>query len=81
MDFKNEHAFMTRLLPLCPITGFASDGVMLQDCELIVSRIKNVDYAITVYRESMAPEYPSGSRVLIKKSIRIYLLIGDVLMY
>ena len=29
--------------------------------------IENVDFAITVYGDSMAPEYPSGSRILIKK--------------
>ena len=70
-NLSNEHAFITRLLPLSAMggsmSGFAVDGVMLQDCELIVSPVKNVDFAITVYGESMSPEYPSGSRVLIKK--------------
>lgn len=49
------------------LTNIPADGVFLQNCEKIVSPIKNVDFAITVYGESMAPEYPSGSRVLIKK--------------
>ncbi len=30
-------------------------------------KIEDVDFAITVYGDSMAPEYPSGSRILIKK--------------
>ena len=34
---------------------------------LPMSAIENVDFAITVYGDSMAPEYPSGSRILIKK--------------
>ena len=49
------------------LTGFAEPGVLLQNCEAVVSPIENVDFAITVYGDSMAPEYPSGSRILIKK--------------
>lgn len=63
-------AFKTYLLPMSamggPLTGFTSSA-MLKDCEAIISPIENVDFAISVYGESMAPEYPSGSRVLIKK--------------
>lgn len=49
------------------LTGFAELGVLLHNCEAVVSPIENVDFAITVYGDSMAPEYPSGSRILIKK--------------
>lgn len=49
------------------LTGFAEPGVLLHNCEAVVSPIENVDFAITVYGDSMAPEYPSGSRILIKK--------------
>lgn len=63
--------YTTYLLPLSAmggsLTGFAADGVMLQNCEAIVSPIANVDFAITVYGDSMSPEYPSGSRILINK--------------
>lgn len=62
------------ILPICSqcqqwgsLTGFAEPGVLLQNCEAVVSPIENVDFAITVYGDSMAPEYPSGSRILIKK--------------
>ena len=64
-------AYETFLLPMSvhggSLTGIPADGTMLQNCEKIVSPIKGVDFAITVYGESMSPEYPSGSRVLIKK--------------
>ena len=49
------------------LTNMPADSVLLQNCERIVSPIKGVDFAISVYGESMSPEYPSGSRVLIKK--------------
>ena len=49
------------------LTNIPADGTFLQNCERIVSPIKGVDFAITIYGDSMSPEYPSGSRVLIKK--------------
>ena len=49
------------------LTSIPADGALLQNCEKIISPIKGVDFAITVYGDSMAPEYPSGSRVLIKR--------------
>lgn len=63
--------YTTYLLPMSAmggtLTGFATPGAMLQNCEAIISPIEDVDFAITVYGDSMAPEYPSGSRILIKK--------------
>lgn len=65
------NGYTTYLLPMSAmggsLVGFAEQGVVLQNCEAIVSPIENVDFAITVYGDSMAPEYPSGSRILIKK--------------
>lgn len=43
------------------------DGVHEYDCEKITSPIKGADYAMEVTGDSMSPEFPSGSRVLIKK--------------
>ena len=37
------------------------------DCERMVTPIKGADYAIQVTGDSMSPEYPSGSVILIKK--------------
>ena len=81
-EFQNA-GYITYLLPMSAmggsLTGFGAPGVMLQNCEAIVSPIENVDFAITVYGESMAPEYPSGSRILIKKfSPDIFIEWGKV---
>lgn len=69
VNVKSE--YITYLLPMSAmggsLTGFASPSVFLNDCETIISPIENVDFAITVYGDSMSPEYPSGSRILIKK--------------
>ena len=66
-----KSGYVTYLLPMSAmggsLTGFAESGVTLQNCEAVISPIANVDFAITVYGESMSPEYPSGSRILIKK--------------
>lgn len=60
-------------IPLLPISaqgGTLNDfitSVMKRDCERIISPINGADFAITVPGDSMAPEYPSGSHVIIKK--------------
>jgi phage repressor protein C with HTH and peptisase S24 domain len=63
--------YETYLLPMTTHAGglneVSADGTLLQNCEKVISPIKGVDFAITVYGESMAPEYPSGSRLLIKR--------------
>lgn len=68
---NHKVGYSTYLLPLSAmgggLVGFAEKGVELKNCEAIVSPIKDVDFAITIYGESMSPEYPSGSKVLIKK--------------
>lgn len=70
-DTTKKNGYITYLLPMSAmggsLTGFAEPGVLLQNCEAVVSPIENVDFAITVYGDSMAPEYPFGSRILIKK--------------
>lgn len=63
--------YITYLLPMSThggsFTGIPAEATQLQGCEKIISPIKGVDFAISIYGDSMAPEYPSGSRVLIKK--------------
>lgn len=44
-----------------------SQSIAAYDCERIVTPIKGADYAIQVTGDSMSPEYPSGSMILIKK--------------
>lgn len=54
------------------------DGIHDYDCERITSPIKGADYAMEVTGDSMAPEYPSGSRVLIKKVDPVFIEWGEV---
>ena len=44
-----------------------STSVAQYDCERMVTPIKGADFAIQVTGDSMSPEYPSGSVVLIKR--------------
>lgn len=66
-----DREYTTYLLPLSAmagqLSGLATDGVFQSECEKIISPIKGVDFAITIHGDSMHPEYPSGSRILIKK--------------
>ena len=54
------------------------DGIHEYDCERITSPIRGADYAMEVTGDSMAPEYPSGSRVLIKKINPVFIEWGEV---
>lgn len=47
--------------------GEFADSIHAYDCERMVSPIKGVDYAIKVCGDSMTPEIPNGSQILIKK--------------
>lgn len=67
---KAQNDYAVKLIPHEARGGSLGDfaeGVMGYECEKIISPIRNVDYAITVTGDSMAPEYPSGSTILIKK--------------
>lgn len=58
------------LLPVSAQAGKLNDfiaSVKEGDCERIVSPIKDAEFAITITGESMAPEYPNGSRAFVKK--------------
>ena len=61
------------LIPLLPIAargGSLSDfasAVKNCDCEFVVSPIKGADFAMPISGDSMAPEYPNGAQILIKK--------------
>lgn len=58
------------LLPISAQAGTLNDFIVSvkdNDTERIISPIKGADFAITVTGDSMAPEYPNGSQILIKK--------------
>lgn len=44
-----------------------ADSLEAYECERITSPIKGADYAMQVTGDSMSPEYPSGSQIIIKK--------------
>lgn len=61
-------------IPLLPVAvyggtldGFGVSGIMPHECEHIISPLKNAELAVPVVGDSMAPEYPNGSRVLVRK--------------
>lgn len=60
-------------VPLVPISaqgGSFNDFVVSvkdSDCEKVISPVRHVDFALTVTGDSMAPEYPGGSQVLVRK--------------
>ena len=62
-----------KTLPVIPTEAMAgtlgefADSVHAYDCERMVSPIKGADYAIKVCGDSMTPEIPNGSQILIKK--------------
>lgn len=58
------------LLPVSAQGGSFNDfveSIKENDCEHIISPVKAVDLAVTVSGDSMAPEYPSGCKILIKR--------------
>lgn len=46
----------------------------ISDCEWIISPVSGVDFAIEITDNSMSPEYPLGSKILIKKLSDNYII-------
>lgn len=77
IDYLLEHPWndqpTSKTLPVIPTEAMAgtlgefADSVHLYDCERMISPIKGADYAIKVCGDSMTPEIPNGSQILIKK--------------
>ena len=67
---EDVHGTVVPLLPILAHGGKLTDfecSISRYECEKVISPIDGVDLAITISGDSMAPEYPSGSSVLIKK--------------
>ena len=47
--------------------GDFADSVSAYDCERMVSPVRGADYAMQITGDSMSPEYPSGSQIIIKR--------------
>lgn len=61
------------VIPLLPTSAQAGSlnefvtSLKLHDCEMIVSPVKGADFALPVNGDSMAPEYPNGSQIHVKR--------------
>ncbi len=69
-EIDGPDEFSAPLLPIAAQGGTLNDfvtSVKVAECERIVSPIRNVDFAMTVSGDSMAPDYPNGAQILIKK--------------
>lgn len=47
--------------------GDFANSIAAYDCERMITPIRGADYAMQVTGDSMSPEYPSGSMIIIKK--------------
>jgi phage repressor protein C with HTH and peptisase S24 domain len=84
---KNERvadneAYKVPLVPISALAGSLNDfslSVKRDDCETVISPIKDIDMAIKISGDSMEPEYPSDSQVFVKKiNERAFLEWGRV---
>lgn len=67
---ETPNVFTAPLLPLAAQGGTLNDFVVsikIAECERVVTPIRDVDFVMTVTGDSMAPDYPNGTQVLIKK--------------
>ena len=58
------------LLPIAAQGGILNDfivSVKENDCEKVISPIRGADFAMSISGDSMAPEYPNGSQIFIKR--------------
>ena len=58
--------------------GDFAEGVKQYDCERMISPIKGADFAIQVTGDSMSPEYPNGSQIIIKRISAEFIAWGNV---
>ena len=71
--WKSEETDNAATIPVIPVEAMAGtlkeffQSVNEYDCERMVSPIKGADYAIKVNGDSMSPEIPNGSHILLKR--------------
>ena len=70
---KSEETDNAETIPVIPVEAMAGtlkeffQSVSEYDCERMVSPIRGADYAIKVNGDSMSPEIPNGSHILLKR--------------
>jgi phage repressor protein C with HTH and peptisase S24 domain len=70
VESETDNSDKVPLIPILAQGGALTNyvgSVRASDCEMVTSPVKGADYAITIYGDSMSPDYPSGSHVLIKR--------------
>lgn len=70
IDQRQEEGTIIPLLPISAQGGSLNDFIVSvkgSECEKVLSPVRGADFAIPVAGDSMAPEYPNGSQVHIKK--------------
>lgn len=73
LDNTNQNVIDGTRIPLFPMDAHGGglttrpEGCTEWDCEKITSPVKGAQFAIRVTGDSMAPEYPNGSVVLIRQ--------------
>lgn len=82
---ENSSSNNTPSIPIIPVEAMAgslgefSSTILTGSCEMMTSPIRGVDFAIKVNGESMSPDYPNGSVVLVKKiNASIFIEWGKV---
>lgn len=78
----DDEAYKVPLVPISALGGSLNDfntAVCRDNCETVISPIKDIDMAIKISGDSMEPEYPSDSQVFVKKiNERAFLEWGRV---
>ena len=78
----DDEVYKVPLVPISALGGSLNDfntTVCRDDCETVISPIKDIDMAIKISGDSMEPEYPSDSQVFVKKvNERAFLEWGRV---
>lgn len=78
----DDEAYKVPLVPISALAGSLNDfslSVKRDDCETVISPIKDIDMAIKISGDSMEPEYPADSQVFVKKiNERAFLEWGRV---
>ena len=67
---KDSTAYLVPLLPVSAQGGTPNNfeyQISNHECEMIMSPVENIDLAISVTGDSMSPEFPSGSKVMVQK--------------
>ena len=83
----DDEAYKVPLVPISALAGSLNDfslSVKRDDCETVISPIKDIDMAIKISGDSMEPTYHDGDKVFVEKcdsvdigEVGIFVVNGD----